>query len=109
MDLACAAVRDVIDAFDRACSRFREDSELSAVNAGAGNAVRVSELLLEAVQAALRAARLTGGDVDPTVGEALISLGYDRDFADVGSGRLPALARVPGWRSVRVDQGAGTI
>jgi thiamine biosynthesis lipoprotein len=109
IDRACAAVRDVIDAFDRACSRFREDSEISAVNAACGGVVRVSDLLLEAVQAALRAARLTGGDVDPTVGEALISLGYDRDFADLGAGRLPALARVPGWCWVRVDEGARTI
>ena len=30
---------------------------------------------------ALRAASVTDGDVDPTVGGALCALGYDRDFA----------------------------
>ena len=50
------------------------------MNGAAGAAVRVGPVLLEAVTVALRAARLTGGDVDPTVGQALISLGYDRDF-----------------------------
>ena len=45
-----------------------------------GTPVAVSPLLLEAVEAALRAARITDGDVDPTIGEALIAQGYDRDF-----------------------------
>ena len=111
-DAAVAAVTRVVDAFDRACSRFRPDSELTAVNAAAGSAVPAGPILLEAVTAALRAARLTGGDVDPTVGRALIALGYDRDFDEVsGGGVLPArpLATVPGWRTVQVDPDAGTI
>ncbi len=66
--LAEAAVRRTAAEFDLACSRFRPDSELRALNAAAGNAVRVGEVLLEAVSAALRAAALTEGDVDPTVG-----------------------------------------
>src|SRR5438045_780605 len=70
-----AAVERVVEQIDRACSRFRDDSELSRVNAEAGHTVRVGPLLLDAVKVALRAARLTGGDVDPTVGEALIALG----------------------------------
>jgi thiamine biosynthesis lipoprotein len=111
-DAALAAVSRVVEAFDLACSRFRADSELSAVNAAAGSAVAVGPVLLEAAGAALRAARLTGGDVDPTVGEALIALGYDRDFEEVsGAGVLPSrpLATVPGWRTVQVDPDAGTI
>src|SRR5271165_7289023 len=84
LELALAAVERVVADFDHACSRFRDDSELSAVNAGAGAAVFVGPVLLEAVTVALRAARVTDGDVDPTVGRALISLGYDRDFASVG-------------------------
>ena len=85
LEAARAAVEEVVSEFDRACSRFREDSELSQLNAAAGNPVRVSPLLLDAVAAALRAARLTDGDVDPTVGQALIALGYDRDFAALQS------------------------
>ncbi len=43
----------------------------------------VSPLLAEAVAVALRAARITDGDVDPTVGGVLADLGYDRDFAEL--------------------------
>jgi FAD:protein FMN transferase len=111
---ADVVTRTVAD-FDRACSRFRPDSELSAVNAASGAPVRVGPVLLDAVTAALRAARLTGGDVDPTVGEALIALGYDRDFDSLLSGDDAApvwarvLAAVPGWRTVGVDHERSTI
>jgi FAD:protein FMN transferase len=114
---AAEAVEHVVEEFDFACSRFRPDSELSMLNASAsaGTPVRVGPVLLEAVSAALRAARLTDGDVDPTVGEALIALGYDRDFEELSAvpaaGLSPGrpLAAIPGWRTVRVDAEAGTI
>lgn len=110
---ARAAVEEVVAAFDRACSRFRDDSELCEVNERAGSAVPASALLLDAVEAALRAAALTNGDVDPTVGEALVALGYDRDFDEVGSAGTAVagvrVASVPGWRTVRVDRAAGTV
>jgi thiamine biosynthesis lipoprotein len=111
VDAAVAAVTGVVDDFDRACSRFRPDSELSQLNASAGDVVRVGPVLLEAVSAALRAARLTAGDVDPTVGGALISLGYDRTFSSIGDAVVPSgpLAAVPGWRTVQVDPSASTI
>jgi thiamine biosynthesis lipoprotein len=113
LDAAVSAVRSVVDEFDRACSRFRPDSELSQLNASAGDVVRVGPVLLEAVSAALRAARLTAGDVDPTVGGALIALGYDRTFSEVSAGppavRSRPLAAVPGWRTVQVDRAASTI
>jgi thiamine biosynthesis lipoprotein len=102
---AVIEVRREVETIDRTCSRFRADSELSHLNAQAGRWVRVGDALLEAMTAALRAARLTDGDVDPTVGAAMVRNGYDRDFRDVaGSG--PALGpAVPatGWRSVEVD------
>ncbi|HUJ35168.1 MAG TPA: FAD:protein FMN transferase, partial [Solirubrobacteraceae bacterium] len=96
---------------DLACSRFRDDSELSAVNAAAGEPVEVGPVLLDAVSAALRAARLTGGDVDPTIGQALISLGYDRDFALLGGDGESSLVlgSVPGWRTVTVDASRRTV
>jgi thiamine biosynthesis lipoprotein ApbE len=80
--LACAraAVESELDAIDLACSRFRPDSEIARVNASRGRAVRVSPLLAEALALALRAAELTDGDVDPTVGSALVLAGYDRDW-----------------------------
>ncbi|HUA70537.1 MAG TPA: FAD:protein FMN transferase, partial [Solirubrobacteraceae bacterium] len=119
LNSATAVVERIVDEFDHACSRFRADSELSAVNAAAGAAVRVGPVLLEAVTEALRAAQVTGGDVDPTIGRALISLGYDRDFAALpggGSGTVPPrvpgprpIASVPGWRTVTVDPDRSTI
>ena len=68
-------------------------------------------MLLEAVQASLRAARLTDGDVDPTIGQALIALGYDRDYAAVNGWptRSVSVVPVPGWRTVKVDAEAGTV
>ncbi len=67
-------------AIDRACSRFRADSELVRLNARAGWPTQVSPLLFEALLAALRAAELSEGDVDPTLGSALELAGYDRDW-----------------------------
>ncbi|MGH2718093.1 MAG: FAD:protein FMN transferase, partial [Actinomycetota bacterium] len=76
-------VTGLIADLDRACSRFREDSELSRLNATPATPVEVSPLLLDAVEVALRAARITGGRVSPTVGTAMRLIGYDRDFAQV--------------------------
>jgi len=90
---------------DAACSRFRDDSELRFACRAGGRAVTVSPLLADLVAAALRAARETGGDVDPTVGAALCGLGYDRDFASLtGREVAPAVRvfRTPDWRSVRL-------
>jgi thiamine biosynthesis lipoprotein len=110
---AQAAVEEVVRAFDAACSRFRADSEIERLNRQSGRVVPVTPLLLDAVGAALRAAELTEGDVDPTVGEALIALGYDRDFeklADAPAAQRPLrVTAVPGWRTVRVDRCAGTV
>ncbi len=125
-----AAARNVVerelDAIDRACSRFRPDSEIARANASAGRAVHVSPLLAEALALALRAARLTDGDVDPTIGSALTLVGYDRDWLLLE--RLPAgtppedssthqhpfppmvLAHaVCGWRSVMFDGATRTV
>jgi FAD:protein FMN transferase len=112
LEEAQAAVEDVIAAFDRTCSRFRADSELSTLNARAGTAVQASPLLLECLEAAVRAAHLTDGDVDPTVGEALVALGYDRDFAALeaeGPSRSVSVVPVPGWQTVHIDAERGTV
>jgi thiamine biosynthesis lipoprotein len=73
-------------AVDLAASRFRADSELTGLNQAGGAARAVSPLLARLIAAALRAARLTGGAVDPTCAAALAGLGYDRDFAAVRAG-----------------------
>jgi thiamine biosynthesis lipoprotein len=111
---ALAAAREAVtaelDAIDRACSRFRDDSELTRLNLAGGRPTRVGAVLMEAVELALRAAALTDGAVDPTVGRALELAGYDRDFAAVAPrpGALRAV-KVAGWRSVVVDPRGGWI
>jgi thiamine biosynthesis lipoprotein len=100
---------------DLACSRFRPDSELSRLNAAGGKPASISATFASLLTAALRAARLTGGDVDPTCGRALAGLGYDRDFAELrATGDAPArlmgpVGPVPGWRSVRLDRGGRRV
>lgn len=121
---ARVAVERELDAIDRACSRFRLNSEIARVNASAGRAVRVSPLLAEALALALRAARLTDGDVDPTVGTALTLAGYDRDWRlleqpgmeseDPSAHERPSkpmvVARaVCGWRGVTFDRARRTV
>jgi thiamine biosynthesis lipoprotein len=113
---ARAATEGELDAIDRACSRFRPDSELTRVNASAGQPVRVGTLLLEALEVALRAARLTDGAVDPTVGLALELAGYDRDWRLLappsdGSARPCAItvSARPGWRKVVLDRAGSWI
>ena len=131
------AVQRELDAIDRACSRFRPDSDIARVNAGAGRAVRVSPLLADALALALRAAALTDGDVDPTVGSALVLAGYDRDWrllerpGERPRAQAPRLSSSPllrghpcqgsaprrrlaarpvcGWRSVMFDHAALTV
>jgi thiamine biosynthesis lipoprotein len=74
------AVQRELDAIDRAASRFRPDSELERLNRTTGCWTRVSPLLLEAVELGIRAAVMSGGAVDPTLGQSLIDVGYDRDW-----------------------------
>jgi thiamine biosynthesis lipoprotein len=106
LDPILAAVDAELARLDLEASRFREDSEISAIHRHGGGVHSVSEGLAEAIGVALAAARWTAGLVDPTVGAALCSLGYDRDFADIGTNlQMPPLAaaKVPGWQSVRLD------
>jgi thiamine biosynthesis lipoprotein len=101
-----------IAALDQACSRFRPDSELADVERAAGTPIRVSPVLADAVAAALDAARLTDGDLDPTLASAMDAIGYDRDFdsvhADGPALRLRVVQR-PSWREIRLDPAAALL
>ncbi|HEY4627019.1 MAG TPA: FAD:protein FMN transferase [Blastococcus sp.] len=104
LEEARALVTGILDDVDRAASRFRDDSELARLDAAAGNWTAISPLLAELLAVALRAARITDGDVDPTVGGPLRVLGYDRDLPEVAldGGFVPEPAA--GWRSVELDR-----
>ncbi len=101
---AVEAVGQVLDDISVSCSRFRSDSEISRVNGARGAWTQVSHLFIEALTAALEAASETDGLVDPTVGEALMRIGYDRDFASVPPiGPSVSSVPAPGWGSVELD------
>ena len=96
-----------LDRIEVAASRFREDSDVSRLQRAAdGSPVTVTRDLYDAIDIALRAAAMTEGAVDPTVGAAMCRLGYDQDFARVSGGvdgTLPAACPVVGWQSVALD------
>ncbi len=101
------AVAETLDLVDRTYSRFRDDSELSRLNARAGETVIVSPLLLDAIGAGLEAARQTSGAVDPTVGRAMRAIGYDVDFDRIARTGAPVVMRlepIPGWQTVELSR-----
>lgn len=88
---AAAIVREIFESDDRRYSRFRAESELSRVNAGAGYWMSVSPPFAELLAFAIEAARGTEGRFDPTVLDAVIAAGYDRDFDELLAGARAAL------------------
>jgi thiamine biosynthesis lipoprotein len=114
---AICAARDLVRAqtaaMDEACSRFRPDSELARVNAAAGEPVHVSPLFAEVVGAALRAAVVTNGDVDPTCGAGLEAVGYDRDIELLRQDGVRVVVHeylpAPGWQTVGWNPGTRTL
>ena len=120
-DAALGILDDELRAIDRACSRFRSDSEIWALHRANGSRVRVSALLFEAITVACDVARRTGGAVDPTVGVAMETLGYDRDLDQLD--QLPQLDQLdgfgleldgapmpaPGWWQIELDTRRRTV
>jgi FAD:protein FMN transferase len=91
---------------DLLASRFRPDSELTALNTRAGVPVRVSRPLFATVALAVEVGRRTDGLVDPTVGRALRLAGYDRTFTAIRTrdgGFLAVSHRSPGWGSIQLN------
>lgn len=88
---SAATVRSVFGHEEGRFSRFTPDSELSAVNAAAGAWTEVSVEFASVVGLSLAAWRETGGRFDPTVLDAVIAAGYDRDFDEILAGARGAL------------------
>lgn len=65
---------------ERRFSRFRDDSELAALNRAHGPQ-RVSAEMIEVLMAAGRHVSATDALFDPTIGAALCAAGYDRSYA----------------------------
>lgn len=104
-----------IEEMDRVASRFREDSELTRVFGGPVNQdLQVSPLLFHALEAAIFAANITGGYLDPTVGDVLRGLGYRGDFDSREMSRFskasPFLrSPVTGYRNIHLDHTKRTV
>jgi len=112
LELAYGLLAGELLAVDMACSRFRLDSELWRVNHAHGRPVGISPLLTQALATALTAARITDGDVDPTCGQSLARLGYDRDFALAQQDTTDLItppAPAAGWQTVELDTERRTV
>ena len=100
---ARAIVDAELDVIELAASRFRPDSEVCALAGVGGSRRPVSPVLADLIEAALTAASMTDGDVDPTVGNAVIALGYDESFADTPAPRIASLAVPIDWTAIEFD------
>ncbi|MGN6372308.1 MAG: FAD:protein FMN transferase [Solirubrobacteraceae bacterium] len=118
---AALAERAYVEDFARRLSRFRNDSELSALNRDGRVEVPASPLLRTAVRAGVWAAQRSGGLVDPTLTGALEQAGYsaslDRkrpasleDALTVAPPRRPARPH-PGrlWQRIFIDERRGVV
>jgi thiamine biosynthesis lipoprotein len=105
LQAALGQVKHTVAAFDLACSNFREDSELALLNRSQGEELVVSQLLFDAVSAALRAARLSGGAVDPTVGQVLVAHRINPALSD----QPIRIEAVPGYTVVSLDESTHSV
>ena len=109
LDAAVERLRDL----EHRWSRFRTDSEISALNDHAGRPLRVSADTRVLIDLAVQGWRRTGGRFDPTLLAAVRRAGYDDDLARLPAVRqsLPATVghhpMTCGW--IVVDHHAGTV
>ena len=76
--------------WEQTFSRFRNDSELSQLNASAGQWFKASDDLWRVVNVSVQTARAHDGLVTPTILDALLSVGYDQSFEQISKVNQPA-------------------
>lgn len=120
-EVAANRERAYVESFAARLSRFRSDSELSALNRDPRTIVPASPLLRAAVRAGLWAAERSDGLVDPTLLNALRRAGYESSHdgsvpAPLGEALRTAPPRRPAranpsrrWRKISVDDHAGAV
>jgi FAD:protein FMN transferase len=105
---AIARARAEIARRERLLSRFRPDSELSALNRA--RRMRVGPDLVRVIDAALTLRRRTGGRFDPTVGRSVRGCGYEVSFAVMDrDDPRPARAAAPAAGAVAIDRVGGWV
>lgn len=98
------SVRDLIDAFDRDWSRFREDSLVTTLARG-GGAVPTPPDAAAMLDAYAELSAATAGAVNPLVGDALAGRGYDPGYGFIDHGARPA----PGDWTSRLEWSGGRL
>lgn len=117
---AVAAARERLLDWHAQFSRFDPASELSRLNDDPCETGTVTPMMARFLDAAATVAALTGGLVDPTLGDAIEAAGYAADLPAPALSLAAALERAPertpahpaagsAWRELRVDRRAGTI
>lgn len=113
--------RAYVEDFAARLSRFRDDSELTALNRDPRSRVPASMLLRTAVRAGMWAAERSGGLVDPTLVGELERIGYARsldgcepvplsDALTSAPTRRPAKPRARAqWKRIVVEDDAGRV
>jgi thiamine biosynthesis lipoprotein len=87
-DAALTGAEREFERLELLLSRFRPDSELSALNRL--GSLQVGDDLLAVTMLALEARERTGGLFDPTVHDAVVAAGYDRTFDELPLDGPPA-------------------
>lgn len=98
-------INDLIEAFDKAYSRFRADSLVTRMSKSAGRYAlpRGGQKMLEFYQQLYRA---TDGRLTPLIGQTLSDAGYDAGY----SFKTKLLARPPKWdKALSLDGGVLTL
>jgi ApbE family protein len=117
---ATARVRRRLLEWHAQFSRFEPSSELCRLNRDPRECVPASPMMTRFVEAALHAAEITGGLVDPTLVSEVEQAGYAADFVRRPLSLADALRLAPArrpaapspaarWRPVHVDRGMGTV
>lgn len=106
---ALAAVIDEMHRIDELMSPFRESSELSAINRGAGaGPVAVSAELLALLERSAEVSRMTDGAFDITYASAGRFYDY-RKGVRPDEAQLTAAVQAIDYRYVQIDREAGTV
>lgn len=97
-----AALIAEVDRLEQLASRFREDSEISAVNRSAGEWCDASWDFVEVLSASLDAAGATDGLVSPLLGAQVDHAGYRSWREGIAPAAAATAGAVPDWRDIAI-------
>jgi len=103
--------RERLQELEARWSRFVPTSEVSVLNGAGGSPVMVSADTRLLVERAVEGWQRTGGRFDPTVLDAMVALGYDRDFDEIDRATPTPVTTIPapGCAGIVVDQIVGAV